>query len=138
MGVKVTQACSGGVTHFALAPDQESEDGRGVLTVAFGQNAANGELGFGPDAPKSATKPQRHEGLVGIEVLGCVFSSPFTLEVSFLIVFDYNLQRRSCAEYYPIPCFSPPEALPSIFRPTPSPSRNTRFGRMYQLSLRGW
>ena len=70
MGVKVTHACSGGVTHFALAPDPEGEPGSSsVLTVAFGQNAANGELGFGPDAPKSATKPQKHEGLVGVEVL---------------------------------------------------------------------
>ena len=39
-GVHVTQASCGGVTHWALANE---EDGS-ILTVAFGQGAANGTL----------------------------------------------------------------------------------------------
>lgn len=55
------------------------------MTIAYGQNAANGmayhafpdfmligfegELGLGPDEPKSATKPTRHQPLAEIEVL---------------------------------------------------------------------
>ncbi|KAI9449966.1 RCC1/BLIP-II [Lactarius psammicola] len=65
MGCKIRHACSGGVTHFALAPDEEEG---GVMTVAWGQNAANGELGLGPEEPKSATKPTRNQPLVGIDV----------------------------------------------------------------------
>ncbi|KIJ65345.1 hypothetical protein HYDPIDRAFT_88099 [Hydnomerulius pinastri MD-312] len=67
MGCKISHASCGGVTHFALTTE---EDGS-VMTVAYGQNAANGELGLGPDEPKSATKPTRHQPLVGIEVF-CV------------------------------------------------------------------
>ena len=36
---KMTHATCGGVTHFGLSPDDE--DG-GIMTVAWGQNAANG------------------------------------------------------------------------------------------------
>ncbi|KAL4249963.1 Protein RCC2 [Abortiporus biennis] len=64
MGCKVTSVSCGGVTHFALAPD---EDGS-IMTIAFGQGAANGELGLGPDEPKSATKPTRNQPLIGINV----------------------------------------------------------------------
>jgi len=38
------------------------------MTIAWGQNAANGELGLGPEEPKSATKPTRNQPLVGIDV----------------------------------------------------------------------
>ena len=31
-------------------------------------NVISGELGLGPDEPKSATKPTRHQPLLGIEV----------------------------------------------------------------------
>ncbi|KAH9018201.1 hypothetical protein EDB83DRAFT_2556172 [Lactarius deliciosus] len=68
-GCKIRHACSGGVTHFALAPDEEEG---GVMTVAWGQNTANGELGLGPEEPKSATKPQRNQPLVGINVFDIV------------------------------------------------------------------
>ncbi|KAH8979679.1 hypothetical protein EDB92DRAFT_1858846 [Lactarius akahatsu] len=74
MGCKIRHACSGGVTHFALAPDEEEG---GVKTVACGQNAANGELGLGPEEPKSATKPQRNQPLVGINVFESVSFSLF-------------------------------------------------------------
>ncbi|TFY76178.1 hypothetical protein EWM64_g7829, partial [Hericium alpestre] len=57
-------AC-GGVTHWALAPDEEDS---GVMTVCWGQNAANGELGLGPDEVKSSTKPMRNVPLIGIDV----------------------------------------------------------------------
>ena len=39
-GCKIYFACSGGVTHFALAPD----DDKSVMTIAWGQNALNGML----------------------------------------------------------------------------------------------
>ena len=74
MGCKIKHACSGGVTHFALAPDDD-EDG-GVMTIVWGQNAANGELGLGPEEPKSATKPTRNQPLIGIDVFELV---PFSL-----------------------------------------------------------
>jgi len=48
------------------------------MTVAWGQNAANGELGLGPEEPKSATKPTRNQPLVGIDVFESV-SFPFFL-----------------------------------------------------------
>lgn len=47
-----------------LTPD---DDGT-AMTVCWGQNAANGELGMGLEEPKSATKPTRNLTLVGIEV----------------------------------------------------------------------
>ncbi|EJC99702.1 RCC1/BLIP-II [Fomitiporia mediterranea MF3/22] len=78
MGCKIYRACSGGVTHFALAPDEEATDG-GVMTVAFGQNAANWELGFGASEPKSATKPTRHQLLIGIDVIDIAASQNTTL-----------------------------------------------------------
>jgi hypothetical protein len=65
--------CSGGVTHFALAPDEEEG---GIMTIAWGQNAANGELGLGPEEPKSATKPTRNQPLIGIDVFESVSSTP--------------------------------------------------------------
>ncbi|EIW75324.1 RCC1 BLIP-II [Coniophora puteana RWD-64-598 SS2] len=64
MGIKVLHASSGGVTHFALATEEE-----GVMTVAWGQGASNGELGLGPEEPKSTSKPTRHMPLSGIDVL---------------------------------------------------------------------
>ena len=73
MGCKIRHACSGGVTHFALSPDEEEGE---VMTIAWGQNAANGELGLGPEEPKSATKPTRNQPLIGIDVFESV-SSPF-------------------------------------------------------------
>ncbi|KAI6112530.1 regulator of chromosome condensation 1/beta-lactamase-inhibitor protein II [Pisolithus sp. B1] len=75
MGCKISTASCGGVTHFALTAD---EDG-GVMTVAYGQNAANGELGLGPDEPKSATKPTRHQPLSGIEVFSLAAGQHTTL-----------------------------------------------------------
>lgn len=91
---KVTKACCGGVTHWLLTPDDDDkETGEpAVMTVAWGQNAANGipnyllcfrnltdyegELGLGPEEPKSATKPTRHMPLVGVNVIECVHFIP--------------------------------------------------------------
>ena len=72
MGCKVKHACSGGVTHFALAPDEEEGE---IMTIAWGQNAANGELGLGLEEPKSATKPTRNQPLIGIDVFEFVMFS---------------------------------------------------------------
>ncbi|KAJ6624924.1 regulator of chromosome condensation 1/beta-lactamase-inhibitor protein II [Mycena sp. CBHHK59/15] len=71
MACKVTKISCGGVTHWALTPDDDDKDTgeEQVMTVAWGQNAANGELGLGPDEPKSATKPTRHVPLVGVSVI---------------------------------------------------------------------
>ncbi|KAH9971036.1 regulator of chromosome condensation 1/beta-lactamase-inhibitor protein II [Lactifluus volemus] len=69
MGCKMKHVCSGGVTHFALAPDEEEG---GIMTIAWGQNAANGELGLGPEEPKSATKPTRNLPLIGIDVFDII------------------------------------------------------------------
>ncbi|OCH96269.1 RCC1/BLIP-II protein [Obba rivulosa] len=65
MGCKILQAACGGVSHWALAPDDDDC----VMTIVFGQGASNGELGLGPDEPKSITKPTQHKRLIGIHVL---------------------------------------------------------------------
>lgn len=64
-GCNVIAASCGGVTHWALV----KEDDGSIMTIAFGQGASNGELGLGPDEPKSATKPTHHKLLAGIHVL---------------------------------------------------------------------
>ncbi|KAH7871552.1 RCC1/BLIP-II [Lentinula edodes] len=64
MACKISHAACGGVTHWVITPDDE-----GTMTVAWGQSASNGELGLGPDEPKSSTKPTKHMPLEGIEVL---------------------------------------------------------------------
>ncbi|KAG6835386.1 hypothetical protein H0H93_001964 [Arthromyces matolae] len=64
-GCKIMLARSGGVTHWVLTPDEDDS----VMTVAWGQNAANGELGLGLDEPKSATKPTRVAPLNGIDII---------------------------------------------------------------------
>ncbi|KAG9017998.1 hypothetical protein FRB90_012666 [Tulasnella sp. 427] len=94
MSCKILHASSGGVTHWCITPDDEDEnqpsspvfsrtpgliaqDGGQlkpikVMTVAWGQNAHNGELGFGEGQPKSATKPQRVRPLDGVHVFDVV------------------------------------------------------------------
>jgi hypothetical protein len=64
MACKIRFATCGGVTHWALTDDDEG----GVMTVAWGQNAVNGELGLGPNEPKSATKPTKVQTLSGVDV----------------------------------------------------------------------
>ncbi|KAK0470721.1 regulator of chromosome condensation 1/beta-lactamase-inhibitor protein II [Armillaria novae-zelandiae] len=76
MGCKISAAASGGVTHWALTPDDESD---GVMTISWGQNAANGELGLGVEEPKSATKPIKHARLGGLDVLSVVPGQNTTL-----------------------------------------------------------
>ncbi|CDO70139.1 hypothetical protein BN946_scf184783.g23 [Trametes cinnabarina] len=63
MGCKILYAACGGVTHWAIAQEDD-----GVMTIAWGQGAQNGELGLGPNEPKSATKPLQHKPLTGIDV----------------------------------------------------------------------
>lgn len=65
VGCKVSLACSGGVTHWLITPDDDGTP----TTVCYGQNAANGELGLGTDEPKSSTKPTINIPLQGIEIL---------------------------------------------------------------------
>ncbi|KAH9847327.1 RCC1/BLIP-II [Lenzites betulinus] len=64
MGCKIIHAACGGVTHWAIAQEED-----GVMTIAFGQGALNGELGLGPNEPKSSTKPLQHKPLTGLDVL---------------------------------------------------------------------
>ncbi|KAG8975027.1 hypothetical protein FRC05_006450 [Tulasnella sp. 425] len=90
MSCKMLYVSSGGVTHWCITPDDEDENAPTspvfsrtpglvthaggelkrikVMTVAWGQNAHNGELGFGEGQPKSATKPQRVRPLDGVDV----------------------------------------------------------------------
>ncbi|KAJ7132156.1 RCC1/BLIP-II [Mycena epipterygia] len=84
MACKVTKASCGGVTHWLLTPDDDDKDTGEprVMTVAWGQNAANGELGLGPDEPKSATKPTRHMPLVGVNVLDIAAGQNTTLFIA--------------------------------------------------------
>lgn len=66
-GCKMILASAGGVTHFATADD---DDSGGIMTIAWGQNAINSELGLGEGQPKSTPKPVRVETLNGIDVIG--------------------------------------------------------------------
>lgn len=71
MGCKINKASQGGVTLVAVADEQKDAKGEheATMNIVWGQGAANGELGLGFDAPKSATKPQRCEPLDGISIL---------------------------------------------------------------------
>ncbi|THG93459.1 hypothetical protein EW145_g8369, partial [Phellinidium pouzarii] len=106
MGCKIYNACSGGVTHFALAPDES--DGS-VMTIAFGQSAANGELGFGPAEAKSATKPTRHQPLIGVDVI--------ELSVFMLCSSSPNEQHLRGPEHNVLPRTSEREAVRSAASP---------------------
>lgn len=64
-GCKVSHPRSGGVTHWLITPDDDGTP----MTVCWGQNAANGELGLGPEEPKSSTKPTKNNPLAHIEIL---------------------------------------------------------------------
>jgi len=65
MSCRMLGASCGGVTQFCFCP---SEEDSGVMTVGWGQNANNFELGLGDGLPKSATKPQEIFTLKGIDV----------------------------------------------------------------------
>ncbi|KAG8936417.1 hypothetical protein FRC03_001989 [Tulasnella sp. 419] len=70
MTCKVQHVCSGGVTHFAIAPSEDDpEHPDKIMTVGWGQNANNFELGYGEGQPKSSTKPQRITTLDGVDVI---------------------------------------------------------------------
>ncbi|PPQ97999.1 hypothetical protein CVT26_003061 [Gymnopilus dilepis] len=64
MACKVILARSGGVTHWLVTPDDDGSP----MTVCWGQNANNGELGLGPEERKSASKPTKNVPLSGIDV----------------------------------------------------------------------
>ncbi|KAF5362181.1 hypothetical protein D9756_002116 [Leucocoprinus leucothites] len=70
MGCKISLARSGGVTHWLITPDDDGTP----MTVCYGQNAANGELGLGVDEPKSSTKPTKNIPLQEIEIIEWVFN----------------------------------------------------------------
>ncbi|KAG8808766.1 hypothetical protein FRC17_003791, partial [Serendipita sp. 399] len=63
MGMECTTAGLGGVTLWAAGMNEGKP-----LTVAWGQNAVNGELGQGDDKPKSATKPTPIETLAELDI----------------------------------------------------------------------
>ncbi|KAK6909384.1 hypothetical protein I203_103401 [Kwoniella mangroviensis CBS 8507] len=74
MACKVIKASCGGCTHFLTTPE-----GDGVMTVGFGQGCLYGELGLGPDAGKSATKPVKIEPLSGVDVIDVAGGAFFSL-----------------------------------------------------------
>ncbi|KAI0692446.1 RCC1 BLIP-II [Cytidiella melzeri] len=136
MGCKATKPSCGGVSHWLLAPDDEG----GVMTITFGQSAQNAELGLGPDEPKSATKPTRHQPLVGIDVFQVAAGQnttfflakpndklsdlpryPIDMEPPELCVLceqdtgedDSLLECEKCDNPYHLACLDPPlEAVP--------------------------
>ncbi|KAG8870194.1 hypothetical protein FRC20_000247 [Serendipita sp. 405] len=61
--MECSNAGLGGVTLWAVGMN----DGK-PMTVAWGQNAVNGELGQGDDKPKSATKPTPIETLAELDI----------------------------------------------------------------------
>ncbi|XP_006461672.1 hypothetical protein AGABI2DRAFT_193077, partial [Agaricus bisporus var. bisporus H97] len=75
MGCKVSHPRSGGVTHWLITPDDDGTP----MTVCWGQNAANGELGLGPEEPKSSTKPTKNNPLAHIEILDIAAGQNTTL-----------------------------------------------------------
>ncbi|EAU90663.2 hypothetical protein CC1G_03932 [Coprinopsis cinerea okayama7 len=75
MGCKILLARSGGVTHWLTTPDEDGSP----MTVCWGQNAANGELGLGLDEPKSSTKPTKNMPLSGIHVIDIAAGQNTTL-----------------------------------------------------------
>ncbi|SCV68428.1 BQ2448_549 [Microbotryum intermedium] len=77
-GMKWDQIAAGGVTLFANA----SNDQDGEVTVSWGQNAQNGELALGLDAPRSATKPSRIEPLDGVEIIDIAAGQATTLFIA--------------------------------------------------------
>ncbi|KAF8885095.1 regulator of chromosome condensation 1/beta-lactamase-inhibitor protein II [Gymnopilus junonius] len=75
MACKVIIARSGGVTHWLVTPDDDGSP----MTVCWGQNANNGELGLGPEERKSSSKPTRNSPLVGIHVFDIAAGQNTTL-----------------------------------------------------------
>ena len=108
-GCKILLARSGGVTHWIVTPDDDGPP----MAVCWGQNAANGqlliielcgrlrlcqgELGLGPDEPKSATKPTRNLTLVGIDVFEYVLyrQSQDALITSYAVLLRLKIQQFS-------------------------------------------
>ncbi|KAF8959620.1 regulator of chromosome condensation 1/beta-lactamase-inhibitor protein II [Flammula alnicola] len=75
MGCKTILARSGGVTHWLVTPDDDGSP----MTICWGQNANNGELGMGPEERKSASKPTRNMTLVGVDVIDIAAGQNTTL-----------------------------------------------------------
>ncbi|KAF5316310.1 hypothetical protein D9619_006834 [Psilocybe cf. subviscida] len=78
MGCKVLIARSGGVTHWLVTPDDDGSP----MTVCWGQNANNGELGLGAEERKSASKPTRNLPLVGVDVIDIAAGQNTTLLIA--------------------------------------------------------
>lgn len=71
MGCKMQRASLGGVSLIAIADEDPVHRGpqEATMNIAWGQNAYNGELGYGFEKPRNSTKPLRCETLDGIAVL---------------------------------------------------------------------
>ncbi|KAH7100483.1 RCC1/BLIP-II [Auriculariales sp. MPI-PUGE-AT-0066] len=69
---KVETAASGGMSNFAVAPDEDPVDEsipKGtIMTVGWGQQCTHGELGMGNEAPLSSTRPNRLDPLAKVHV----------------------------------------------------------------------
>ncbi|KAF8325028.1 regulator of chromosome condensation 1/beta-lactamase-inhibitor protein II [Amanita rubescens] len=107
MGCKMSLARCGGVTHWAVTPDDDGTP----MTVCWGQNASNGELGLGPDEPKSATKPTRNATLNGLDVLDIAAGQNTTIFLACMgCGRDYGdpLECDKCDGPWHLECLNPP------------------------------
>ncbi|KAI5829310.1 RCC1/BLIP-II [Schizophyllum commune Tattone D] len=82
MACRTTHVSCGGVTHFVLTPNDEAGREGKNMTVCWGQNAANGELGLGPDENKSATKATKNKPLLEVDVIDVAAGQHTTLFIA--------------------------------------------------------
>lgn len=74
-GWKLKDISAGSVSLFALAKAEKT-------TIAWGQGAQYGELGYGEGEPKSSTKPQKVEPLEGMDILSVSGGASHTLFIA--------------------------------------------------------
>ncbi|PWN41029.1 RCC1/BLIP-II [Ceraceosorus guamensis] len=104
MGVHCLNVALGGVTLLVTAYEPDAgmrADCDATMNVVWGQNAANGELGLGPEKPRSATKPIRCEPLDKVSILDIAAGQNTT----------YYIARNQGETYSELPRF--PEVVPS-------------------------
>jgi hypothetical protein len=76
---RIRCTASGGCSHFITTYPGSSGPTGSTITMAFGQGALYGELGFGESAEKSSSKPKVIEALNDVRVLDIAAGNFFTL-----------------------------------------------------------